>query len=116
MARFRVARPAQADIAHILAVSEEQWGIQGQRRYSAMLAAAMRQVAASPASQSTRARAELGPGIRSFHLRYTQRRDRKTAVKRPVHILYYRVIAPDLVEVVRVLHERMEPGHHLDKR
>jgi len=30
----------------------------------------------------------------------------------PVHMLYYRVIQPGLVEIVRVLHERMEPSRH----
>ena len=33
---------------------------------------------------------------------------------RPVHILYYRIIQPGLIEIVRVLHERMEPSRHLD--
>jgi plasmid stabilization system protein ParE len=31
-----------------------------------------------------------------------------------VHVLYFRVIQPDLVEIVRVLHERMEPGRWLE--
>jgi plasmid stabilization system protein ParE len=28
--------------------------------------------------------------------------------------MFYRIIRPDLVEIVRVLHERMEPSRHLD--
>jgi toxin ParE1/3/4 len=31
----------------------------------------------------------------------------------PVHVLYYRVVRPNLVEIVRVLHVRMEPSRHL---
>jgi toxin ParE1/3/4 len=34
-------------------------------------------------------------------------------VRRPVHVLYYRLIRPGLVEIVRVLHERMEPSRHI---
>jgi toxin ParE1/3/4 len=34
-------------------------------------------------------------------------------VRRPVHVIYYREIAPGLVEIVRILHERMEPGRWL---
>lgn len=34
-------------------------------------------------------------------------------VKRPVHVLYYRIVAPGLIEIVRVLHERMEPSRHV---
>ena len=29
-------------------------------------------------------------------------------------MLYYRVIQPGLVEIVRILHERMEPSRHLE--
>jgi len=48
MARFRLSRPAQADLAGILATSAERWGLEGRRRYAAILAAAMRKVAADP--------------------------------------------------------------------
>jgi toxin ParE1/3/4 len=30
-----------------------------------------------------------------------------------MHVIYYRVIQPELVEIVRVMHERMEPSRHL---
>jgi antitoxin ParD1/3/4 len=33
MARFRLAGPAQADLANILAASAERWGTEGRRRY-----------------------------------------------------------------------------------
>ncbi len=29
-----------------------------------------------------------------------------------VHVLFYRVVRPGLAEIVRVLHERMEPSRH----
>jgi plasmid stabilization system protein ParE len=28
-------------------------------------------------------------------------------------VLYYRPVAPDVIEIVRVLHERMQPRRHL---
>jgi toxin ParE1/3/4 len=31
----------------------------------------------------------------------------------PVHVIFYRAIEPGLVEIVRVLHERMEPGRQV---
>jgi plasmid stabilization system protein ParE len=65
MARYRVSRPARADIARILAVSAD---------------------------------------------------DPATKVKRPVHSLYYRAIGADLIEILRALHERMEPGPHMGER
>ena len=113
MARFRLSLLARADLAQILAASVERWGIGGKRRYAAVLAAAMRKVAAVPEGPTTRDRVELSRGIRSFHLRNARARDAEAKVRRPVHVLYYRVVRPGLVEIVRVLHERMEPGRRM---
>ena len=53
---FRLARPAQIDLANILAASAERWGASGQQRYAAVLAAAMRQVADEPEDPLTKKR------------------------------------------------------------
>jgi toxin ParE1/3/4 len=113
MARLRLSRPAQADLATILATSAERWGIDGRQRYAAVLAAAMRKVAADPEGPATRNRTELLRGIRSLHIRHARANDPDETVKQPVHVLYYRAVAPDMIEIVRVLHERMEPSRHL---
>jgi putative addiction module CopG family antidote len=42
MARYRLSPPAEADLARILANSLREWGGAGRRRYSAILAAAIR--------------------------------------------------------------------------
>jgi toxin ParE1/3/4 len=113
MARFRLARPAQTDLAGILATSLERWGTEGQRRYATILTTAMRVVANEPQGLFTRDRAQLQTGLRSFHLRHVRADEPGATVRRPVHVIYYRVIQPGLVEVVRILHERMEPGRWL---
>jgi toxin ParE1/3/4 len=115
MARFRLARPAQIDLANILATSAERWGAEGQQRYAAFLAAAMRQVAAEPDGPLSKRRPDLRSGIRSFHVRYARRSAQGGKVRRPVHVLYYRVAEDDVIEIVRVLHERMDPSRHLDE-
>ncbi len=112
MARFRLSLLARADLAQILAVSAERWGLEGRRRYAAVLTAAMRKVAAEPDGAATRDRAELSRGVRSFHLRHARVGYSEARVGRPVHVLFYRVVRPGLVEIVRVLHERMEPSRH----
>jgi toxin ParE1/3/4 len=109
MARFRLSRPAQTDLARILSASLEQWGADGKRRYAVTLATAMRKLASDP-----RDRGELQPGLRSLHLRYAGVRRRDAQVRRPVHVLYYRVIRAGLVEIVRILHARMEPARWLE--
>jgi toxin ParE1/3/4 len=69
MARFRLSLLARADLAQILATSAERWGTEGRRRYAAVVAAAMRKVAADPEGPATRNGPELSRKIRSFHLR-----------------------------------------------
>jgi toxin ParE1/3/4 len=115
MVRFRLARPAQIDLANILATSAERWGAEGRRRYAAVLAAAMRQVAAEPDGPLTRKRPDLRSGIRSFHVRHTRGSSAAAEVRKPVHVLYYRLAQQGVIEIVRVLHERMEPSRHLDE-
>ena len=112
MARFRLAQPAQNDLANILETSAERRGNEGRRRYAILLAAAMRIVAANPEGPLTQARHELSPGLRSFHLRHARVDAPQAEVKKPVHVLYYRAIQPGVIEIVRVLHERMEPSRH----
>jgi len=58
-------------------------------------------------------RVELAPGLRSLHVRHSRNESREAPVAEPVHIVFYRVASPDLIEVVHVLHERMEPSRHL---
>lgn len=73
----------------------------------------MRKVAADPDGPSTRGRDELSRTLRSFHIRNARVESDEASVKRPVHVLYYRAAAPGLIEIVRVLHERMGPSLHV---
>ncbi len=112
MGEVRVSRAAEADLADILIVSDERWGAAARRRYEVLLAAAIRKVADDPQGFTTRPRAELAEGLRSLHLRHARGRAADAKVRQPVHVIYYRVVAPNLIEIVRVLHERMEPSRY----
>ena len=111
MARFRVSPLAEGDLASILSTSVERWGTGGYERYASLLVSAIRSVAGEPEGATTRDRSELAPGLRSFHLRQI---GEDHGVAAPVHVLYYRAVRPGLIEIVRVLHECMEPSAHLD--
>jgi toxin ParE1/3/4 len=113
MARYRLTRSARRDIESILRTSEERHGREAPIRYAALLLAAMRRVAADPQGRSTSDRSELKPGIRSFHIRHSRGESREPPVANPVHVIFYRVMQPGLVEIVRVLHDRMEPSRHV---
>src|SRR4051812_12203538 len=109
MARYRLTESARVDIASILKTSEERHGRDARLRYSALLLAAMRRAAEDPSGRSTVDRAALRPGIRSFHIRYSRDESRDAPVVSPAHVIFYRVIQPGFVEILRILHERMEP-------
>jgi len=113
MARYLISLPAQDDLRHILAASAERWGDEGGRRYARRLADAMRRIAATPNGPNTHSRGQLLAGLRSFHIRHVRGSRLSANVREPVHIIYYRILEGDLVEIVRVLHERMEPARHV---
>ena len=75
-----------------------------------LLEAALQAIASDPEGPVTRDRGLLGAGLRSLHVRHARRAH---GVHDPVHMIYYRV-RPGSVEVVRVLHERMDPTAQLD--
>ena len=109
MGDYRLSAKADSDIVDILAVSLERWGPEASRRYSEMLNRAMRQIADQPNAHMTRARSDLAAGLKSFHTRFT----RRVIVKSPVHVIFYRVLGPNSIEIVRGLHERMDLRRHL---
>jgi toxin ParE1/3/4 len=113
MARYRLTKSAKSDIGSILRTSEERHGRDARTRYAALLLAAMRRVAEDPEGRSTSDRSELRSGIRSFHIRHSRGESREAPVANPVHMIFYRVIEPGLVEIVRVLHDRMVPSRHI---
>lgn len=113
MAHIRLSKSAKADIATTLRTSEERHGHDARTRYSFLLLSAMRRLAADPEGRSISDRSNLRPGIRSFHIRHSRNESREALVGNPVHVIYYRAIEPGLVEIVRVLHERMEPSRHI---
>lgn len=104
------SRPAREDLDHILAVSLERWGDRGRARYMALISTALRQIGRSPHCTASRDRSEVAGGLRSLHLREVRRAN---TVKAPVHVVFYTV---DPIEIVRVLHERMEPTMHVAAR
>lgn len=112
MLRIRISGPARGDVARALATSRERWGESARQRYAALLAAAFRTLARSPNTPTSKDRSELADGVRSYHVR---RARGAVGVKEPVHVIFYRVSGGRL-EVVRVLHERMEPTLHVRAR
>lgn len=109
MVKVDVARAARADLTEILWTSFDRWGEEGKARYESLLEAAIQELGANPEHLMSKDCGDLAPRLRSFHLRHV---GRDYGVKAPVHVIYYRKARSSIV-IVRVLHERMEPGMHL---
>lgn len=112
MVRFFVAKAAQSDLARIVRESRRSWSDEAARRYAMLLDAAMNHVAEEPHGPLTRDGAQLRPDLRTFHVRHA-RRLIPARVKAPAHLLVFRIVEGGLVEIVRVLHERMDPVRHI---
>jgi toxin ParE1/3/4 len=109
MASFKISLAAQDDLETILASSEQRWGVDARKRYASLLIAAIRKIARDPSGSATKARDDLEPGFRSLHIRFAGRRG---LVQQPVHVVFFRTKGIE-VEIVRVLHERMDPLTHI---
>ena len=114
MKRYRLSGPAKADIAAILQTSERNFGADARVRYRALVSAALRRIASDPEGHATVARDDLVVGLRSYHIRHSRDDSVEAPVAHPVHVIFYRQLEPDLVEIVRVLHDRMDVGRHLE--
>lgn len=115
MWRLRLSPVAEQDIEDILAHSEANFGKQARLRYEALLEAGLSEIASDPDRPAVRRRDELSPGVRTYHLYYAreQARNEYGAVKRPRHFVLFRLRAPDILDVGRVLHDAMDLAEHL---
>jgi len=110
--RARLTESARRDISHILRDTLSNFGPLQFERYTDTIEKAISMVAENPDRPSTRLRPELGEGIRSFHLHLATRRRGGAS-----HVLYF--VAETLpdgtreVVILRILHDRMEPHHHV---
>jgi toxin ParE1/3/4 len=113
MARYRLSQPAKADIAAALRTSETMHGTDARLRYRALLTAALRRIGADPVLPVSVDCSDLFNGLRSYHIRHSRSDSREAPVGHPVHVIFYRAQGTGVIEIVRVLHERMLPGRHV---
>ncbi|MBB6290545.1 MULTISPECIES: type II toxin-antitoxin system RelE/ParE family toxin [unclassified Pseudomonas] len=115
MPQYRISNVARADIVDILMLSQTQFGDQARQRYQTLILTALQALASTPYCIGSHDRDELAPGLRSYHFTYSRQQAKHLhgAVKSPRHIVFYRMVNDDLIEVVRLLHDAMEVQLHL---
>lgn len=104
----RVSNPARGDIAAVIAFSRDQFGSIAAERYIRLIERALRAITVARPPLGSRDAAELGPGVRAFHLRHARRRGPPGDVSRPRHVVLYRYSAADEVTILGLLHDAMD--------
>ena len=98
MVKYRLTRKAVEDLADIWNYTFDKWSERQADDYYNMLEASCREIAANPQLLGRRYDAILD-GLRGF--------------KAGKHLLFYRVADDGEVEIVRILHERMDLHNRL---
>jgi toxin ParE1/3/4 len=97
MPSFRLRAAAVEDLFEIGLRSRDIWGDAQMQRYLAKLDHAFHLLADAP---------ELGSRCADIHPEYRR-------LAQGSHVIFYQVTQDGTVDVVRILHERMLPDHHL---
>lgn len=114
MRRVRVTGPARRDIANALRRSREVFGASACERYRRLFGNALRDLAEDPDRAGVRTLHEVRDGYCSYHLKSSNRAKRKAPVRRPRHLIVFRIDNSGDVIVARVFHERQLPARHFD--
>lgn len=110
---LRVSHQAQGDILDILRYTERTFGESARHRYQRLLQAAMNALLEEPERPGSKARSDIFPGLRSLHLYHCRLAVTSGRVSKPRHIVLYRTVTNQTLEIVRILHDAMEISRHL---
>ena len=112
-----IAPKARSDIASILAWTGENFGPQTLKRYGKLIATAIEQIAEDADRAGTCQRQEIADNCPNLSHLYFSRTSAAGQVgdriRRPRHLLLYRVTESNTLEIGRVLHDSMDFQAHL---
>jgi toxin ParE1/3/4 len=103
--RVRLGAAAEVDFANIIKWTTENFGARQSRVYRDTLVQAIGELANGPDAAGSRARDDIMAGLRTFHI---ARRGRCGS-----HFLMYRAAPDSTIEIVRILHDRMDLQRHV---
>jgi len=103
--RLRLGAAAEVDFANILKWTAENFGPKQSRVYRDTLVQAIGELAGGPQVAGSKARNEIAPGLRTLHVARHGRRGS--------HFIMYRAAPDNTIEIVRILHDRMELHRHI---
>jgi len=113
--KFVLSRAAELDLARILDWTLESFGEEAEVRYEDLIGQAILDIADNPELPGSRARSDLFPGARLYPIALSRQRGGSSSgqVRKPRHLILYRERPTQgVVEIARILHDRMEPDRH----
>jgi toxin ParE1/3/4 len=103
--RVRLGAAAELDFANILRWTAENFGARQSRVYRDTLVQSIGELGDGPDIARPKARDEIMPGLRTLHV---ARRGRHGS-----HFLMYRAAPNRTIEIIRILHDRMDLRRHV---
>jgi toxin ParE1/3/4 len=103
--RVRLSAAAELDFANIVKWTAENFGTRQSRLYRDTPLWAISELADGPDVAGSKARDEIMRDLRTLHVARHGRRGR--------HFLMYRVTPRRIIEIVRILHDRMDLQRYL---
>ena len=92
LAKYILSKSADADLENIYKYTFETWGIEQFHIYRKQINDALEKISKEPELINSKAREDLAPGCRLYHVQH--------------HYIVYR-LGKKYIEVGRILHERM---------
>jgi len=103
--RVRLGAAAELDFANILKWTTENFGERQSRAYRNAIVQTIGELADGANVAGSKTRDEIMPGLRTLHVARQGRRGS--------HFLIYRVTPKSTIEIVRILHDRMDLQRHI---
>lgn len=103
--RVRLARQAEFDLFEISKWTAENFGARQAEYYGETLSLAIEALNDGPEILGSKARDEIGKGIRTLHVASHTRKGR--------HFVVFRVADEGVLDVLRLLHDSMDLARHL---
>src|SRR5262245_50977303 len=102
--RVRLGALAELDFANIIGWTAENFGARQARIYQDTLLRAIGELSGGPNVAGSKARNDLVSGVRTLHVARHGRRGS--------HLLLYRAVEGRIIEIGRILHDRMDLQRH----
>ncbi|MFT5387702.1 MAG: toxin ParE1/3/4 [Candidatus Omnitrophota bacterium] len=113
--KVKISDAARQDVANILTYTNDQFGTQIQKKYSRLIQQAIKDVQEDPERPGVKRRPEICDIARTYHIFYSRdnTKSRGNTIKKPRHLLLFRISEDNELEIGRILHDSMELELHL---